>query len=55
MDEFAFFLDPLEFPECEGHGSDSQLLSSLSSSVVEDFLAAFALHARPKTMSLFSF
>jgi len=55
IDEFVFFLDPLEFPECEGHGSDGQLLSSLSSSVVEDFLATFALHTRPEAMSLFSF
>jgi len=55
MDEFSFFLDPLEFSEREGHGSDGQLLSSLSSSVVEDFLATFALHACPEAMSLFSF
>jgi hypothetical protein len=55
MDEFAFFLDPLEFPEREGHGSDSQFLSSLSSSAVEDFPATLGLHARPEAMGLFSF
>ena len=55
MDEFAFFPDPLEFPEREGHWSDGQLLSSLSSSAVENFPATFALHARSEAMGLFSF
>jgi hypothetical protein len=55
MDEFTFLLDPLEFPECKGHGSDGQLLSSLSSSVVDHFTAAFRLHARPEAMGLFPF
>ena len=53
--EFAFFFDPLGFRKREGHESDGQLISSLSSSAVEDFPAALVLHARPEAMSLFSF
>jgi hypothetical protein len=55
VDEFALFLDPLEIPETKGHGSGGQLLSSLSSSAVDDFPAALGLHARPKAMRFFSF
>ena len=55
MDEFAFFLDALGFPEREGHGSDGQLLSSLSSSAINNFTAALGFHARPEAMVFFSF
>jgi len=55
LDEFGFLPDPLGFPERESHGSNGQLLSSLSSSAVEDFPAALVFHARPEAMSLFSF
>jgi hypothetical protein len=55
VDEFALFLDTLKIPESEGHGSGGQLLSSLSSSAVDDFPAALGRHARPKAMRLLSF
>ena len=55
VDEFALFLDTLKIPESEGHGSGGQLLSSLSSSAVDDFPAALGLHARPEAMRLLSF
>ena len=55
LDEFSFLPDPLGFLERESHGSDGQLLSSLSSSAVDDFPAALGLHARPEAMRLLSF
>src|SRR5512145_3207527 len=54
-EEFALFLDTLKIPESKGHGSGGQLLSSLSSSAVDDFPAALGLHARPEAMRLLSF
>jgi len=53
--EIAFFFNPLKIPESKGHGSNGQLLSSLSSSAVDDFPAALGLHARPKAMCFLSF
>jgi hypothetical protein len=55
MDEVALFFDPLKCPERESHGSNGQLLSSLSSSAVEDFAAALGLHARPEAVRLLPF
>ncbi len=55
MDKFTFFLDPLEIPEREGHGSGGQSFSSLSSAAIDNLTAALGFHARPEAMVLFSF
>jgi hypothetical protein len=55
MDEFTFLLDPLEFSERKSHRSGGKVLSALSSSAIDHFTAALALHARPEAMVLLSF
>ena len=55
IDKFAFFFDPLEISKRKSHGSGGKILSSLSSSAINNFPAALCFHARPEAMIFFSF